>query len=213
MKIGIIGSGEVAKALSRGFVELGHEVRLGSRTPEKLGEHVGQLGRLASTGTFAEAAEFGELAVLATLWTGTEQALELAGAPRSLAGKVVIDVTNPLAFGEGGRPSLALGHTDSGGEQVQRWLPDSNVVKAFNIVGNPHMFRPDFPDGPPTMFICGDDDSARGTVAGVCGDFGWDVIDIGGLAGARLLEPLCLLWVTYGVQARSFDHAFKLLRR
>lgn len=213
MKVGIVGSGEVARALSRGFVELGHEVRLGSRSPEKLADHVGALGQLASAGTFAQAAKFGELAVVATQWSGTEQALELAGAARSLAGKVVIDVTNPLVFGEGGPPSLALGHTDSGGEQVQRWLPDSRVVKAFNIVGNPHMFRPDFPNGPPTMFICGNDESARRIVAGVCQDFGWEVIDIGGIEGARLLEPLCILWVIYGVAAGSFGHAFKLLRR
>lgn len=212
MRVGIIGSGQVAQALGRGFAELGHEVRLGSRDPAKLAEYVADVGGRASTGTFAEAAEFGELGVLATLWSGTEHALELAGAAASLEGKVVIDVTNPLVFGEGG-PALALGHTDSGGEQVQRWLPGARVVKAFNIVGNAHFFRPDFPDGPPTMFICGDDESARREVVGVCEAFGWAVVDIGAMEGARLLEPMCILWVTYGIGAGSWDHAFKLLRR
>ncbi|HEV8153439.1 MAG TPA: NAD(P)-binding domain-containing protein [Solirubrobacteraceae bacterium] len=214
MNVGIIGSGQVAQALARGFVALGHQVKLGSRTPEKLSDFVEEQGDGASAGTFAEAAEFGELGVVATLWSGTEQALELADGRRSLAGKIVIDVTNPLVFHEGGPPSLALGHTDSGGEQVQRWLPESRVVKAFNIVGNTLFFRPDLPGGPPTMFICGDDEQARGTVGRLVEDFGWpEVVDIGGIEGARLLEPVCILWVLYGVRTGGFEHAVKMLRR
>jgi 8-hydroxy-5-deazaflavin:NADPH oxidoreductase len=213
MKIGIIGSGQVAQALGRGFAALGHEVELGSRSPEKLADYVASLGEGASAGTSAAAAEFGELAVLATAWSGTEQALEQAGAPGSLAGKVVIDVTNPLVFREDGPPDLALGHTDSGGEQVQRWLSDSHVVKAFNIVGNAHFFRPDFADGPPTMYVCGDDASARATVAGICEDFGWTVVEIGGMDGARQLEQVCILWVKSGIVTGSWDIAFKLLRK
>jgi len=213
MNVGIIGSGQVAQALARGFVALGHQVKLGSRTPEKLSDFVEEQGDGASAGTFAEAAEFGELGVVATLWSGTEQALELADGRRSLAGKIVIDVTNPLVFHEGGPPSLALGHTDSGGEQVQRWLPDSRVVKCFNIVGNAHMVHPDFPGGPPDMFLCGNDAAAKAAVTEICEAFGWPVIDIGGIEGARLLEPLCILWVLYGIQHKSWNHAFKLLRK
>jgi len=214
MNVGIVGSGLVAQALARGFAALGHQVKLGSRTPEKLSDFVGELGGGASAGTFAEAAEFGELGVLATLWSGTEHGLELAEARRTLAGKVVIDVTNPLVFHEGGPPTLALGHTDSGGEQVQRWLPESRVVKAFNIVGNTLFFRPDLPGGPPTMFICGDDEQARRTVAPLVEDFGWpEVIDIGGIEGARVLEPMCILWVLYGVRSGGWEHAVKMLRR
>jgi predicted dinucleotide-binding enzyme len=213
MKVGIVGSGPVAQALGRGFAALGHEAKLGSRSPEKLAEYVTELGDPASAGTFAEAAEHGEVVVLATLWSGTEQALQQAGAPQSVAGKVVIDVTNPLVFREDGPPRLALGHTDSGGEQVQRWLPDSQVVKAFNIVGNPFFFRPDFADGPPTMYVCGDDEPARATVAGICEDFGWPVIDIGPMDGARELEALCILWVKSGIVTGSWDNAFKLLRK
>ena len=211
MKVGILGTGEVGKALARGFVSRGHEVMIGSRSEEKaqaVGAEVDAAG-----GTFADAASFAEVAVLALLWSGTEAALEAAG-PDNLAGKVVIDATNPLVFHEDGPPDLALGHTDSGGEQVQRWLPDSRVVKAFNIVGNTLFFRPELPGGPPTMFICGDDDEARRTVAQIIEDFGWpEIVDVGGIEGARLLEPVCILWVVYGVQSGGWEHAFKVLHR
>src|SRR5260221_8534043 len=142
--------------------------------------------------SFAEAASFGEVAVLATLWSGTENAIRLA-EPKNLAGKVVIDATNPLVFKEGAPPALPLGFSDSGGEQVQRWLPASRVVKAFNIVGNQFMVNPQFPCGPPDMFICGNDDGAKKTVTDFLKAFGWPVVDIGGIEGARLLEPLCIL--------------------
>lgn len=150
--------------------------------------------------------------VLVVSWTGAENALKLAGA-ENLAGKVVIDATNPLRFVPGLAPGLALGHTDSAGEQVQRWLPAARVVKAFNSVGYSQMFKPDFPDGPPDMFICGDDDAAKKTVTDILMSFGWSTIDIGGIEGSRLLEPLCVLWVDYAIRANSHSHAFKLLRK
>lgn len=213
MKVGIIGSGAVGQAVGRGFAGLGHDVKLGTREPqsEKVAVWVAGVGERASAGTFEEAASFADLAVLATAWSGTENALRLAGAS-NLVGKVIIDATNPLVYHPDGPPSLALGHTDSGGEQVQRWLPGAHVVKAFNIVGNAHMVNPSFPGGPPDMFICGDDAAAKETVSEVCTAFGWPVIDIGGLAGARLLEPLAILWIRYGVQSGAWNHAFKLLR-
>ncbi|HEY6377730.1 MAG TPA: NAD(P)-binding domain-containing protein [Candidatus Dormibacteraeota bacterium] len=214
MRVGILGSGDVGRALGNGFLALGHEVRMGAREAgnPRAAEWVLAAGERGSAGTFAAAAEFGDVVVLATAWSGTENALALAG-PDNLAGKVVIDATNPLAPRPDGPPGLALGHTDSGGEQVQRWLPGARVVKAFNIVGNPHMFRPDFPGGPPDMFICGNDESAKVVVTEILTAFGWPVTDIGGIEGARLLEPLCILWVTYGVRAGSFNRAFKVLRR
>lgn len=214
MRVGILGSGDVGRALGNGFLALGHEVRMGAREAgnPRAAEWARAAGERGSAGTFAAAAEFGDVVVLATAWSGTENALALAG-PDNLAGKVVIDATNPLAPRPDGPPGLALGHTDSGGEQVQRWLPGARVVKAFNIVGNPHMFRPDFPGGPPDMFICGNDESAKVVVTEILTAFGWPVTDIGGIEGARLLEPLCILWVTYGVRAGSFNHAFKVLRR
>jgi 8-hydroxy-5-deazaflavin:NADPH oxidoreductase len=212
MQIGILGSGGVAQALGLGFLKLGHDVKLGSRDPKKLQPWVDKAGKRASADTPEETARFADIAVLATLWTGTESALKLAGAPTNLAGKLVMDVTNPLIYETGKMPRLALGHTDSGGEQVQRWLPQSKVVKAFNTVGSAHMVDPKFPGGPPDMFICGDDASAKQVVTGICKNFGWGTVDTGGIEGARLLEPLCILWVDYGLRTQTWNHAFKLLR-
>jgi predicted dinucleotide-binding enzyme len=214
MRIGVIGSGAVGQALGSGLAALGHDVKLGTREPasEKVQSWVAKTGGTTSAGTFAEAAGHAEIAVLATLWAGTRSALELAGAKR-LAGKAVIDATNPLDFSQGTPPRLALGHTDSGGEQVQRWLPDARVVKAFNIVGNAHMVKPQFPGGPPDMFICGNDDAAKRTVAEICATLGWPVSDLGGIEAARYLEPLAMVWIVHGFRSGTWNHAFKLLRK
>src|SRR5690348_10181494 len=162
MQVGILGSGGVGQALGLGFAKLGHEVKIGTREPEseKLRPWLAKAGKKASIGSFQETARFADLAVLATLWSGTESALRLAD-PGNLARKVVMDVTNPLLFETNQPPRLALGYSDSGGEQVQRWLPHSRVVKAFNTVGSAHMVDPAFPGGPPDMFICGNDASAK----------------------------------------------------
>lgn len=214
MKIGILGTGDVGQALGIGFAKLGHEVKMGSRDPnqEKVKAWVNKAGAKTSAGTFAEAAAYGELAVLCTIWTGAENAIRLAG-PDHLAGKVVIDTTNPLDFSAGIPPKLSVGHTDSAGEQVQRWLPNSRVVKAFNIVGSAHMFKPEFSGGPPDMFICGDDDQAKATVTDLLQAFGWSVIDIGGIECARYLEPLAMVWIRHFFRVNSVNHAFKLLRK
>lgn len=214
MKIGILGTGNVGQALGIGFANLGHDVKMGSRDPnqEKVKDWVNKVGSKASAGTFVEAAAYGELAVLCTIWTGAENAIRLAG-PNNLTGKVVIDTTNPLDFSEGIPPKLAVGHTDSAGEHIQRWLPNSRVVKAFNIVGSPHMFKPEFPGGPPDMFICGDDDQAKETVTDLLKAFGWSVIDIGGIECARYLEPLAMVWIRHFFRVNSVNHAFKLLRK
>lgn len=212
MNIGILGTGMVGQALGVGFLAQGHQVMIGSRDPhsEKVTAWVQEQGEHASSGTFAETAAWGEILVLCTLWSGTENALQLADAA-NFAGKVVLDVTNPLVFAPNAPPALALGHTDSGGEQVQRWLPEAHVVKAFNIVGAPHMVNPNFPGGPPDMFIGGNERSAKATVSQICQDFGWNVIDLGDITAARLLEPMCIAWVIYGVHTGSWNHAFKLL--
>ena len=215
MKVGILGSGDVGQALGRGFHSRGHDVMMGTRHPEnpEVQQWLAALGERSAVGSYEEAARFGDLAVVCTAWSGTENMLGLAKAVETLRGKVVIDVTNPLAFPEGGLPGLAIGTTDSAGETVQRWLPESKVVKAFNTVGNSHMVDPDFPGGPPDMFICGDDAGAKQMVAGILTSFGWPAIDIGGIDGARVLEPLCILWVRYAMLNKSRDHAFKLLRK
>lgn len=210
-----MGSGDVGHAIGTGFVKLRHEVKMGSRNPEKkeVVDWTEAMGDLASSGTFAEAAKFGELIVVSTLWTGTENAIKMAG-PENFSGKVVIDTTNPLDFSKGMPPSLILGHNDSAGETVQRWLPDAKVVKAFNIIGNAHMFKPDFPGGPPDMFICGNDEAAKKAVTEVLNEFGWpNVTDMGNIEFARILEPLCILWVTYGAKTGSWNHALKMLKK
>jgi predicted dinucleotide-binding enzyme len=197
MKIGILGTGEVGRSLAAGFKTHGHEVKLGHRDPKE---------------SYADAAKFGEVVLLCTPWAGTENAIKLTD-PRNLAGKVVIDVTNPLKFEESQAPELALGFTDSGGEQVQRWLPRSRVVKAFNIVGNSLMVDPKLPGGPPDMFIAGNDAAAKQTVTQICKEFGWPVVDIGGIEGSRLLEPLAMLWVVVGFKLNRWEQAWKLLHK
>lgn len=214
MKIGLLGTGDVGRRLATGLIGIGHEVRMGSREAnnEKAQSWAAKNGPNASVGTFADAAGFGELIVLATRGVANTGVIDLAG-PQRFAGKVVIDATNPLVFRENAPPELAVGYTDSAGEQVQRRLPNARVVKAFNIVGNAHFIKPDFPGGPPDMFICGNDEAAKKTVAEICTKFGWPVTDIGGIEGARLLEPLCILWVTCGIRSGSWNNAFKLLRK
>ncbi len=213
MRIGILGSGDVGRALGTAFAACGHEVKLGSREAghPKVKEWVARAGAHASGGTFAEVAKFGEVIVLATLWSGTENALRLAGAEQ-FTGKVVIDTTNPLDFTTM-PPRLSVGWNDSAGEQVQRWLITARVVKAFNIVGNAHMFRPEFPGGPPDMFIAGNDSGAKQTVSQILNEFGWEVIDLGGMEASRYLEPLAMVWITHGFRTKSWNHALKLLRK
>jgi len=216
MKIGVIGTGDVGQVLGRGLAESGHEVKIGSRDPksEKVKAWLEKTkGKKTSAGTFAEAAAFGEIVILATLWGGTENAIKLAGNT-NLAGKVLIDATNPLVFEANKPPRLALGHTDSGGEQVQRWAPKAKVVKAFNSVGNAHMVRPQFPDGKPELFICGNDEGAKKKVGEVASALGWPpAIDMGGIDSAKYLEALAMLWILHYVKAGNGNHAFKLLKK
>lgn len=210
VRVGVLGSGDVGRALAAGFAGLGHDVKVGSRDPQKLADWAAAAGPRVSTGTFADSANFGDLLVLATLGVATEEAIRLAGIG-AFDGKVVIDTTNPLDF-SGGAPRLAIGHTDSLGEVVQRLLPKARVVKAFNTVGNALMVNPQLPGGPPDMFLCGNDADAKKIVTQICEHFGWGVVDIGGIEGSRYLEPMCMAWVLHGVRTGSWTHAFKLLR-
>lgn len=218
MKIGIIGSGDVGRRLADGLLDLGHQVKIGTRDISKtevvewIDKH--NESENASVGGFAEAASFGDdLIVLCTSWNGTSNAIKMAD-PGNMTGKVVIDTTNPLDFSQGLPPRMAVGVTDSAGEINQRLLPGAKVVKAFNIVGNPHMVHPDFPGGPPTMLICGNDEQAKKMVTeSILTPFGWETVDIGGLEGARLLEPLAMLWIVHYFRTGTGDHAFKLLKK
>jgi predicted dinucleotide-binding enzyme len=173
MKVGVLGTGDVGRALGTGFVTLGHDVKMGSRsaTNEKMIEWARRAGPRASAGTFADAASFREIVVLATLGVANDEALRLAGTA-NLRGKILIDTTNPLDFSRGVPPRLAVSGEDSAGERVQRAVPDTLVVKAFNTVGNTLMFRPELPGGPPDMFICGNDEGAKKRVASILKDFG-----------------------------------------
>lgn len=214
MRIGILGTGDVGRALGRGLVSVGHEVKLGSRSAanDKAIGWAKELGPGASTGTFADAASFGELIVLATLGVANESALRSADRD-SFRGKVVIDTTNPLDFSTGIPPKLAVSGNDSAGERVQRLLPDAHVVKAFNTVGNAFMFRPDFPGGPPDMFIAGNSDDAKQNVSRILKDFGWGVVDVGDIESSRYLEAMCMVWVLAGIRSNNWNQAFKLLRK
>jgi predicted dinucleotide-binding enzyme len=215
MKVGILGTGDVGKALATGFLALGHEVKMGARDSgnPKAVAFAQEAGPKASAGTFAEASAFGEVVVLATLGMAAESVLAGAGAD-NLRGKVVIDSTNPLDFSKGVPPSLGISGNDSGGEQVQRLLPGAHVVKAFNTVGNAQFFRPQFPGGDPDMFICGNDEGAKKKVGGILADFGWKgVVDLGNIEVSRYLEAVCMVWVLYGFRTGGWDHAFKLLKK
>jgi predicted dinucleotide-binding enzyme len=214
MKIGVLGTGDVGRALGRGFVALGHEAKMGARsaTNEKALAWARETGPKASAGSFAEAAAFSDIVVLATLGIAAEEALRSAGL-ESLRGKIIIDATNPLDFSGGVPPKLAVSGNDSGGERIQRLLPEARVVKAFNTVGNASMFRPNFPGGPPDMFICGNDEKAKQEVAKLLADFGWGVIDIGGIESSRYLEAMCMVWVHAAIRSNDWHQAFKMLRK
>ncbi len=213
MKVAILGTGDVGKALGRGFLSRGHEVRMGSRDAknEKALAWAKESGAKASAGTFADAARFGELVVLATLWTGTDNAVRLAG-PENLAGKVVMDATNPLDFSTGA-PRLAVSGNDSAGERVQKWAPKAHVVKVYNTVANAFMIDPKFEGGPPDMFLAGNDAGAKKKVEEIVRGFGWNPIDLGGIEQSRLLEPLAMVYITHALRTGNWSIAWKLLKR
>ena len=214
MNIGIIGSGGVARTLGKGFLGSGHSVKLGTRDTDQLEEWLNQVDNdEASVGNNAEAAEFGELIVLATSWEGTKNAIELAD-PVNFTDKVVIDVTNPLDFSEGTPPKLAVQYPESGGVLIQKWLPEAKVVKAFNIVSAHIMINPNLEEGKPDLFIAGDDDYAKKVVTSIAQDWGWDNIhDMGDITNAYWLETFAMLWITVGFRNDHWTHAFKLLMK
>jgi predicted dinucleotide-binding enzyme len=213
MKVGILGSGDVSKVLAGGFLKHGHTVILGTREPAKLAAWASQQPT-TQVGTFAEAARLAELVVLAVKGTVAAEALRAAGA-ENLAGKVVIDATNPIADAPpvNGVLKFFTNLDESLMERLQREFPGARFVKAFNSVGNPLMVNPQLPGGPPTMFICGNDEAAKQTVRGILDQFGWETADMGKAEAARAIEPLCMLWLIPGLLRNEWSHAFKLLRQ
>lgn len=212
-KIGIIGSGVVAKALGAGFIKYGHEVMLGSRSPEKLSEWLEKDGEGAKTGSFADAASFGQLLILAIPGRYSLSVLKDIGEA-SLKNKTIIDATNPIADSppEDGALKFFTTMNQSLMEKLQGEFPAAHFIKAFNSIGSAFMVDPDF-DEKPTMFICGDDSISKQEVKEICEKFGWDTADMGGATGARAIEPLCMLWCIPGFRENSWSHAFRLLRK
>ena len=211
MRVGILGSGDVAKDLAAAFLKEGHEVMLGSRHPEKLDSWVSEAGSAASRGTFSDTAKFGELIVMAVHGTKSVEAIQLAGV-ENFRRKVVIDTTNPLDM-SAGLPKLIGGLGTSSGELTQRAVPEALVVKAFNSVGHAHFYKPKFAGGPPDMFICGNDAKAKEFVSRVCRDFGWNSIDVGGIELSHYLEAAATIWIITAFTGGHWNQAFKLLRK
>lgn len=199
MKIGVFGTGDVGKAIATRLVGLGHEVRMGSRTRgnESASAWAGENGERASEGTFADAAAFGELLFNCTKGEHTLAVLEQAGAG-ALAGKVLVDVSNPLDFGKGFPPSLTVCNDDSLGEQIQRAYPDVKVVKALNTMWNGLMVNPRMLEDSHHTFVSGNDADAKGAVRGLLESFGWrqsEIVDLGDITTARGTEMYLPLWV------------------
>lgn len=213
MKVGVLGSGDVGKVLASGFLTHGHAVTLGTRTPEKLKDWAEKTSG-ANIASFAGAAEFGDVIVLAVKGTAAAEVLGLAGA-RNLASKTIIDACNPIddAPPEHGVLRFYTKINESLMENLQHDFKDSHFVKAFNSVGSARMVNPKFADGKPTMFLCGNNEAAKKTVAGICEQFGWEPADMGSAEAARAIESLCMLWCIPGFLRNEWTHAFKLLRK
>ncbi|MBI1724433.1 MAG: NADPH-dependent F420 reductase [Candidatus Tectomicrobia bacterium] len=210
MKIGIIGSGRVGGTVGKRWAAMGHEVVFGSRDPgaAKVKEAVDATGGKAKADTIARAVSFAEVVVLATPWAGTKEAL---AAAESLAGKVVIDCTNPLAADLSG---LSVGPETSAAEQVASWAKGARVVKGLSTTGSGNMENPKYGGQSASMFICGEDARAKRTAGGLLEELGFEVVDCGPLAAARQLEHLALLWVCLAYKLGNGPNvAFKLLRR
>jgi predicted dinucleotide-binding enzyme len=212
MKIGILGSGSVAKTLAAGFIKHGHEVMLGTRDVAKLADFAKATPQ-AKIGSFEDAAKFGTAILLAVKGTVAESALNLAGAA-NLKGKVVIDATNPIADAppENGVLKYFTDMNKSLMETLQAKVPEAHFVKAFNSVGAAAMVNPNFGGSKPTMFIAGNDAAAKMTVTGLLTELGWDTEDMGPALAARAIEPLCMLWCIPGFAKNDWFHAFKMLR-
>ena len=212
MKVGIFGSGNVGMALASGFVKHGHNVMIGSREPGKLAEWSSQNPGVL-TGTPKEAAQFAELGVLAVKGIAAAEMLRLAGEA-NLSHKIVIDATNPLADEPpvSGVLKFFTKLDESLMELLQKEFVQIRFVKAFNSVGSALMVNPQFPGGKPTMFICGNDSSAKQVVSEILDQFGWETENMGQVEAARAIEPLCMLWCIPGFLRNQWGHAFKLLK-
>lgn len=213
LKVGIIGSAQVAQVLARAFSSEGHAVTLGTRDIAKESVIKFQTDNPAiEIGSFEEAAFFGDILVLATGGEVTENAIRLAGI-QNFDNKVVIDATNPISKQPpvNGVLQFFTGPNDSLMQRQQALLPQARLVKAFNSVGSALMYKPVLP-GTPTMFIAGNDVEAKQTVTAILTAFGWETEDMGKAEAAGPIEQLCILWCIPGFAKNQWHHAFKLLK-
>lgn len=215
MKIGALGTGIVGNTIASKLVQLGHEVRMGSRTANNqiAAEWVKANGAKASHGTFADAAAFGEIIFNCTEGPASIEALKLAGA-ENLNGKLVIDVANPLDLSQGMPPTLTVCNTDSLGEQIQRTFPNAKIVKTLNTVNCKIMVNPSLIPGEHDVFMSGDDASAKAQVRKILMDwFGWkSVIDLGDIRTARFVEMYVPLWAQLYVQSQNPNFNIKIVK-
>jgi predicted dinucleotide-binding enzyme len=212
-KIGILGTGPVAKALAHGFLSNGYPTMIGSRSESKLQQIASELGSKIKTGSFADTAAQSDIIVLAVKGKAAIQALDLAGRD-NLDGKIVIDTTNPIEDQPPANGVLVYFNTSHGSlmESLQAYLPHARFVKCFSCVGSAHMVCPEFEEKP-TMFICGNDVEAKHEVQQILHCFGWDAEDMGGVEAARAIEPLAILWCIPGFRENRWNHAFRLLKQ
>ncbi len=212
MKVGVLGAGVVGKVLAAGFAKHGHEVIIGSRSPERLSSWLRENPGIGS-GLFGDAAAFADVVVLAVKGSAANEALAIAGEENH-AGKPVIDATNPIADEPpvNGVLRFFTNLDESLMEQLQTQYPRTNFVKAFSSVSNARMVNPQFQGGKPTMFICGNDALAKERVTGILDQFGWETEDMGSVEAARAIEPLCMLYCIPGFTRDQWSHAFKLLK-
>lgn len=209
--VGVIGSGAVAKALAKGLVQHGYTVKIASRTTDKVAAFATETG--IGAGTFAEVGAWADTLVLAVKGVAALDVLLGIGAD-GLAGKTVIDATNPIAEAppEDGVVRFFTGPNESLMERLQAAFPAARFVKAFSCVGNALMVHPVLQGGQSAMFICGDDAAAKADVARLCAQFGHDVWDMGTAKAARAIEPLCILWCIPGFLRNDWTHALAMLR-
>ena len=208
-KVAILGSGPVGDALAKGFLDHGHAVMRASREPEKL---AAWKDKGAQLGTFADAAKWAEIIVLAVKGSAAEQVIEQCGVG-NLANKLVLDTTNPIADGkpDHGVIRYFTNANESLMERLQAKAAAAHFVKAFNSIGNAFMVNPPFKPTP-TMFICGNDANAKAEATKILESFGWEAADMGMVESARPIEALCQLWCVPGMLRNDWAHAFKLLK-
>ncbi len=212
-KVGILGSGPVGQALANGFLKVGHEVMIGTGDVKKLTEWKSKAGQNAYTGSFADAAKFGEMIILAVKGNVAVDLIKKTGASL-FSGKTVIDTTNPIedAPPVNGVIKFFTDLNESLLEKLQKAYPEIRFVKAFNSIGNSFMVNPAFPGGKPSMFYCGNDEKAKAEVRVILEQFGFEPEDMGKAEAARAIEPLCMLWCIPGMLRNEWTHGFKLLK-